>query len=63
MSPHRKLRDRAYEAREKQNQAKQGANKTRCLGCRTWGHVVANCPDAKASFRAPINDFQGGGDT
>lgn len=38
---------RAYEAREKQNQAAPGANKTRCLGCRGWGHVVANCPDAK----------------
>ncbi|CAM9332198.1 unnamed protein product [Laminaria digitata] len=44
-----KYTQKAYEAREKQNQAGPGANKTRCLGCRAWGHIVANCPDDKKS--------------
>eukprot|EP00752_Nemacystus_decipiens_P012008 g10646.t2 len=44
-----KYTQKAYEARERQNQLGPGANKTRCLGCRAWGHVVANCPEAKAA--------------
>ncbi|CAM9390099.1 unnamed protein product [Ectocarpus sp. 4 AP-2014] len=44
-----KYTQKAYEAREKQNQLGPGANKTRCLGCRAWGHIVANCPEAKAA--------------
>ncbi|CAM9615230.1 unnamed protein product [Pylaiella littoralis] len=44
-----KYTQKAYEARDKQNQLGPGANKTRCLGCRTWGHIVANCPEAKTA--------------
>eukprot|EP00903_Cladosiphon_okamuranus_P007731 g7491.t1 len=44
-----KYTQKAYEARERQNQLGPRAKKTRCLGCRAWGHIVANCPDAKAA--------------
>ena len=47
---------RAYEARERQNQLGPGANKTRCLGCRAWGHIVANCPEAKVRLSPNKHD-------
>ncbi|CAM9503709.1 unnamed protein product, partial [Choristocarpus tenellus] len=38
---------KAYEARDQKVIHKNRGLNIRCLGCRKWGHVLAQCPDAK----------------